>query len=196
MTRTLTFLFVLFSFSSLAQTNLDLAYEEIPPSYDDYGSGNILSRLVDGLGYRYYWATEGLLTNDLNYKPTPESRTAKQTLEHILGLSETIVNAAKNEANIRPADWSELSFEELRESTLANLKAASELYQGMTAVDIAKLQVKFESNGNTNAFPFWNMINGPMADAIYHTGQIVTLRRSSGNPINPKVNVFIGKTGK
>ena len=43
-------------------------------------------------------------------------------------------------------------------------------------------------------FPFWNMINGPISDAIWHSGQVVANRRASGNPINPKVNVFIGKT--
>jgi hypothetical protein len=31
---------------------------------------------------------------------------------------------------------------------------------------------------------------------IHHSGQLVLLRRMSGNPINPKVNVFLGVTGK
>jgi hypothetical protein len=37
------------------------------------------------------------------------------------------------------------------------------------------------------------MINGPIADALWHAGQVVTLRRVSGNPINPKVSVFNGR---
>jgi len=38
------------------------------------------------------------------------------------------------------------------------------------------------------------MMNGPLADAIYHVGQIVVFRRANGNPQNPRVNVFMGKT--
>jgi len=37
------------------------------------------------------------------------------------------------------------------------------------------------------------MLNGMISDCIYHTGQIVLMRRSNGNPIDPNVNVFIGK---
>ena len=29
---------------------------------------------------------------------------------------------------------------------------------------------------------------------LWHCGQVVTNRRASGNPINSKVNVFVGKT--
>ena len=42
-------------------------------------------------------------------------------------------------------------------------------------------------------FPFWNIINGPISDALWHCGQVVLLRRSSGNPFNSKVSVFSGK---
>jgi hypothetical protein len=36
------------------------------------------------------------------------------------------------------------------------------------------------------------LINGPITDAIYHTGQVVSFRRTSGNPIPKGVNVFLG----
>lgn len=37
------------------------------------------------------------------------------------------------------------------------------------------------------------MLNGPIADALWHVGQVVSFRRSSGNPFNSKVSVFSGK---
>jgi hypothetical protein len=46
------------------------------------------------------------------------------------------------------------------------------------------------------AFPFWNAINGPLSDAIWHTGQIASNRRASGNPFNSKAQVFLGKLMK
>jgi hypothetical protein len=40
--------------------------------------------------------------------------------------------------------------------------------------------------------PFWNMINGPLADALTHVGQINTYRRMNGNP-TPRADVFRGR---
>jgi len=175
------------------QSSTPISFTEIP-SYDgkDYRSGNVVQRFVDGLGYRYYWVTEGLTADDLRYKPSDDSRTTFETIRHLYGLSETILNAAKNEANIRPQNFDSLSFEQLRSGTLANLQQASALYENKTEKDISELKVIFEFNGNRTEFPFWNMMNGPISDAIYHTGQVVSYRRASGNPINPKVNVFMG----
>lgn len=42
-------------------------------------------------------------------------------------------------------------------------------------------------------FPFWNVVNGPISDALYHTRQIVSFRRSAGNPMQAGVNPFLGK---
>ncbi len=35
--------------------------------------------------------------------------------------------------------------------------------------------------------------SGPIADALWHTGQIVSFRRSSGNPIPKGVNMLTGE---
>ena len=48
-------------------------------------------------------------------------------------------------------------------------------------------------NLDETGIPFWNIINGPISDALWHCGQVVMLRRASGNPFNSKVNVFSGK---
>ena len=174
-------------------TNEPLPYSEIPKYDASYNPGNIIRRMVDGLGYRYFWATEGLREVDLSYQPSKDARSTRETLEHVYGLSESILNAAKNKANVRPVDWSDLNFSELRGLTIKNLKEASDLYEDKTAAEIAELHVIFERNNKQNAFPFWNMINGQISDALYHTGQLVSFRRASGNPMNPNVNVFIGK---
>jgi hypothetical protein len=176
--------------------SMELPYRQIPDYPDNYSSGNILARLIDGLGFRYYWATEGLTEKDLVFSPVEGARNLLETLTHIYGLSETIVNAPQNLPNIRPADWSGLSSDTLRHRTLKNLQRASELCLNKSADEVADFSVVFQSGERSSEFPYWNMINGPIADALYHTGQIVTLRRASGNPIHPKVDVFMGKTGQ
>ncbi|MHC4608217.1 MAG: hypothetical protein ACYTAF_15010 [Planctomycetota bacterium] len=39
--------------------------------------------------------------------------------------------------------------------------------------------------------PFWNLINGPISDALTHVGQINALRRQAGKPA-AGANVFLG----
>ena len=168
-----------------------LPYYEIPPAPDEYTSGNVMGRLIDGLGFRYYWATEGLLEEDLKYKPSDAGRTMDETLEHIYGLSLTIVNAPQNIPN-ESADQSKMTFLERREHTLKNFEKASTLLKTGGPEDIDNYKIIFKRGVNQSEFPFWNLINGPITDAIWHTGQVVLLRRAAGNPINPKVSVFTG----
>ncbi len=172
----------------------DLPFEEIPQYPNEYTTGTVMARLVEGLGYRYYWATEGLTSKDLEYKPSSNARTSEQTIDHIYGLSVTIVNAVQSKVNVRPMDFSGLTFEDKRKSTLENLRKTSEILRSEGGSDLESFKVIFERDGNRTEFPFWNMINGPISDALWHTGQIVSFRRASGNPLNPKVSVFRGKT--
>jgi len=147
--------------------------------------------MIDGLGYRFYWATENLRVLDLNFKPETLARSTFETMDHIYGLSFMILNASKNQVNER-RNPDQMTANELRSAILDNLKLASE---AMALVeDLDELNILFQGSTGRKALPFWHVLNGPLADAIYHTGQIVSFRRASGNPMNPKVNVFIGKT--
>ncbi len=174
-------------------SNEELPYRQIPDYPDTYTPGNVAARMVDGLGYRYYWATEGLTEKDLDYKPSEDGRRTGETLDHILGLSLTIVNSVENRVNTR-FDRSGLSFEQKRKMTLENIKKTSEILKRGEGTEIEGYKIIFQRGEKTTEFPYWNMLTGPIADAIYHTGQVVSYRRSSGNPMDPGVNVFIGKT--
>ncbi len=171
--------------------NDSLPYASIPEAPQEYTAGAVIARMVDGLGFRYYWATEGLTDNELDYAPGNEGRTIRQTLTHLYGLSEVIANSAKKEATDRTKKTPDMTFEETRKATLMNFKTASELF--LKTDDLGGLPVIFQRANGESEFPFWNNINGPIEDAVWHAGQIVVLRRSAGNPINPKVNVFLGK---
>ena len=116
----------------------------------------------------------------------------RETLDHIYGLSKVVVNAATKTVNDRtlPKE-SELSFEEKRKNTLKNFKMASDILR--SEKDLSEFKLIFKNDKGSRDFPFWNSINGPIADAIWHTGQVVLMRRASGNPFNSKVSVFNGK---
>lgn len=80
-------------------------------------------------------------------------------------------------------------FEEKRNLTLENIRQASEILKGSSGEDLARYDMIFPSA----EFPFWNLLNGPIADAINHVGQIITFRRTNGNPINQNISVLQGR---
>ena len=180
------------TFESNSQEQSDLPYYQIPESPESYTAGTVAARLIDGLGFRYYWATEGLKESDLDYKPSTEARTLGETIDHLYGLSRTIVNAPQNIVNER-GDWTGMSFNEKRSETLNNLRKASELMTPSNGEQMESYKIIFKRGAQQFEFPFWNLINGPIADALWHSGQLVLMRRAAGNPINSKVNVFMGK---
>jgi len=81
------------------------------------------------------------------------------------------------------------TFEEKRKQTLENISKTSEVLRNSTATDMEEYNIIF---GTSASFPFWNLINGPISDALWHVGQVVSFRRSSGNPFSSKVNVLAG----
>ena len=179
--KKITLLLAFMTSIGMAQDKEILPYYEIPEHADSYTAGSVASRMLDGLGFRYYWATEGLRVEDLAYKPSESGRTSAETIDHLLGLSNFILNSISTE---KSSDKNEtLTFIEKRKQTLLNIKKASEILR--TIDDVSQF--------DNDRFPFWNIINGPTSDALWHCGQVVMLRRASGNPFNSKVNVFSGK---
>ncbi len=162
-------------------------YYQIPEYPETYNAGTVASRLVDGLGFRYYWGTAGLTESDLIYRPSEGARNVEETIDHILSLTQILVNAV-NEKHFEGIEIDGLSYKDKRSKTLENIRKASEILKNANAEDLARYDMVFPSA----KFPFWNLINGPIADAINHVGQIITLRRSNGNPINQNISVLQG----
>jgi len=171
-----------------------LPYYEIPNAPTEMTAGGAISRTLDGLGYRYFWATEGLREEDLAYRISEDSRTAGETLDHLYGLTEFILKVINKEPNIRGAEKEEVSFSDKRKITLENIYQASKLVRQKSDQEVQACEIIIQRGERETSFPIWNLLNGPIADAIYHTGQIVTYRRASGNPLYPGVSVFTGKT--
>jgi hypothetical protein len=185
-------------FNLLAQNDQEmntseLPYYEIPEYPAEYTAETAAARMIDGLGFRYYWATEGLTNEDLNYRPSDMARSSGETIDHILGLTNMVVNATKKVANGGPNDKQELTFADKRKRTLENLKVASDILKSTSLEGLEDYNIIFQRGDSTTEMPFWNLINGPLADALWHTGQLVSFRRASGNPFNSKANVLRGQ---
>ncbi len=170
-----------------------LPFSDITKVPGHYHASAMAARMVEGLGFRYYWATEGLREADLAYRPSPDGRTLGETLEHLLRLSEMIANSARQEPNVRPAEPVRLGLPAMRERTLRNLAEACDTWLSTAADDMAAYDMQFERSGAKSSVPFWYLINGPVADAIWHVGQVTAFRRAAGNPVLPGVDWFKGK---
>ncbi|MFK7781432.1 hypothetical protein [Psychroserpens sp.] len=178
---------LIFTVSSQAQTEekQKLPYYEIPEYSETYTAGTVAARMIDGLGFRFYWATEDLSDKDLEYKPNDDVRSAEDTIDHVLDLSYIIVNSTLHKPN-GSVEKSQMTYEHKRSQALINLKTAADILR--ESEDISQYKIIF----GEREFPFWNQINGPIADAIWHCGQIASFRRTSGNPINSKISHFTG----
>ena len=177
---------------SFTQTSYgdDLPFSEIGDYPNQFSQSNIVSRMIEGLGYRYYWATKSLNDNDLNYKPSDDSRTTFEVIKHIHELTIMISSSFENKTVDFPSE--QYDYKLLREKTLLNLKYIHDELK--SSPDFSKLSISFQRGDSIMSFPFWNQINGPISDALWHCGQVVMNRRASGNPLQKGVNVFIGKT--
>ncbi|WP_298761087.1 hypothetical protein [uncultured Psychroserpens sp.] len=191
MKNTILFIALILSSISYAQDTSEekLPYYEVPEYSKEFTAGTMAARMVDGLGFRFYWSSEGLTEKDLAYRPSEEVRSSEETIDHILDLSYIIVNSTLKKPNSR-VDKSVMGYEDKRKQTLINLKTAADILRDSD--DISQYKIIF----GENEIPFWNQVNGPIADAIWHCGQLASFRRVTGNPINPKVNHFTGKVKK
>ncbi|KAB1159674.1 MULTISPECIES: hypothetical protein [Tenacibaculum] len=182
---------LLFLLITKTMNSQELPYYEIPQAPKEYTEGTVASRMIDGLGFRYYWATEGLKEKDLQYKPSKEARNMFDTLDHILVLSIMTLSAVEETEMKFPKEGS-LTFAEMRKLTLENFKKSSDILR--TSNDLSKYVMKINrGNGKVQEYPFWNQLNGPIADAIWHVGQVVSFRRTAGNPL-PKGPSFLTGT--
>ena len=169
-----------------------LPYHQIPAYPDTFTQATILARTLDGLGFRYYWATEGLTDADMTYAAGNESRSTREVLEHLLGLTDMIKNIVLGEPNVRPAQRTKKSDHVRRRTTLHNIAAAADYLRANPELDLEQRPIIFQRGENTSEIPHWHLLNGPIADALWHCGQVVGNRRASGNPIPAGVNVFMG----
>jgi hypothetical protein len=154
------------------------SYRVIPEYPPKISAGTILTRLLDGLGFRFYWATEGLRKADYEFRPSQDCMSVEELVRHTWGLVNWVVISATDNKYRRPAE-----AERIREQVLEMVLF---LRDEMSNISVGEL-----SETTIDGRSFWHIINGPIADTLTHVGQINSFRRLSGNPV-PKANVFTG----
>ena len=139
-----------------------------------------LVRLVDGLGFRFLWATADLDERDAGFRPADDVKSIAELTDHILRLAVRVARAV-GVTSREPAGASTFLV-----ARAAALEVLASLRQRLLELDDTSLAaVQFRD------LPLWHIINGPLADALTHVGQIVSFRRIAGKP-QAAVNVLAG----
>ena len=128
----------------------------------------LLRHLVAALTYRAKVAVTGAPEDFSGFKFDEAIRTPAQILAHMGDLLEGSLFLMKGEfvhLNSMPVSWKE---------DLQRFFAAAREFDAYLASDAALQQ------------PIEKIMQGPIADALTHVGQIVMLRRAAGSPIEPE----------
>ena len=70
------------------------------------------------------------------------------------------------------------------------LDEASQSFLGKTDEEIANMKVIFDRGERKMSFPLWNLLNGPLSDALYHTGQVVAFDAQQETPYKKELMFF------
>lgn len=153
-------------------------YSTIPEHPEKLSAGTSICRLLDGVGYRFYWATENLSEQAFDYSYSEESMSIGELIGHIWVLLNWMCIGINGEKNQKPD-----TVASQRDHILVLIYRLRNSFCGMDDTALSAVRL--------NGKPFWNLINGPIADALTHVGQINMLRRAAGFP-PPKSNPFYG----
>lgn len=148
----------------------------------------ILIRMIDGLGFRFTAATTGLTENDMDFKPSADSFSVFELLQHIYDLAFITQKTFGGTADYKKEQLKD--FQSIKNEIIILYQLAKEAIASLSIDALSECSVQPKSL--PNPYPFWYVINGHIADALTHVGQLVSWRRINGNP-QPKTNVFLGE---
>ena len=138
--------------------------------YPPHASGPAaIARLLDGLGFRFYWATEGLAAEHYGFTPGSSCMRIGELVGHIWGLTNWVYIAVFGQGEPRPADALGQ-----RSHILDMLHRLRERFASLSDAELEAIAI--------DGRPFWHLLNGPLADALTHVGQINVFRRLAGAP--------------
>ena len=159
---------------------------KLPNPPDHLSPGTILQRLVDGSGFRYNLATKDLRDEDLDFRPVASSMSIFELNKHIYHLYRLTTISLGINWNSKPDD----NFVSYRDLTFQLISAISERLSAITDEELE--QVNIHLKRIEKDFPHWYLINGFLADALTHIGQMISWRRINGNPVD-RISPFTGE---
>jgi hypothetical protein len=142
---------------------------------------NSLRHTLATLAYRAGKAVRGAPAEFAGFQAAPGVRTPLQILAHMGDVLDWGLSMARGKQewhNSKPLEWE---------------KEAARFFAALKAFD------EFLASGQPVAAPLERLFQGPVADALQHTGQLTILRRIAGAPIRGenyfKAEISMGRVG-
>jgi hypothetical protein len=143
---------------------------------------SMLRHLVATLAYRASKSMRGANADFAVYRMSPTSRTPVEIVAHMGDLFDWALTMAQNRtawADSPPQPW---------DLEVARFFAALTTFDQFLATDAPIDEATLQK-----------LAQGPVADALTHTGQLTMLRRAAGSPIKgesyARADIAIGQTG-
>ena len=141
----------------------------------------LLRHTVATVAYRGGKALRGAPSSFATFRTNDTTRTPISILAHLGDLLDWAVSIAEGKQvwrNAQPGDW---------------LAESDRFYAALTKFD------QYLASDQPLHVPAGKLFQGPIADALTHTGQLAMLRRMSGNPIRgenySKADIAAGRVG-
>lgn len=148
---------------------------------DPTSERDFLRHTLATLAYRSGKALRGASPEFAEYRVGSDSRTPGQILSHMGDLMDWASNLAEGRHVWKPARSDSWESE------------VDRFFTGLEALD------RRLADPEPTGFPLERLFQGPIADALSHTGQIAMLRRLAGEPIRGenyfKAEIAIGRVG-
>jgi hypothetical protein len=132
--------------------------------------GTVMAKMVDELGYKYYWSTDSLLNDDLRYTFN-SNNVPRLLLEGVYQMSKNVIDITSENKMKPEVKLEEMSFEDFRKHTLLNLKKASSI---------------LIENKEAALFLDWDLFMKSIAISDAYCDQIISFRKSIGIPFKLK----------
>ncbi len=174
---------------------MTLPYETFPPAPESVDGPGVLARIVDSMGFRYRWATEGLGSEAMSFQAGEGAMTLGEVLAHLCVLVRWTEGSVRSSLAGEDAgsymgfvDVPEV-WDELRADTLEKLVELRDLFASADPALLADATITGHPDHGPQSF--WCMLNGPLADFLSHVGQVASWRRMAGDPV-PSTDLFRG----
>ncbi len=141
----------------------------------------LLRHALATLSYRAAKTMRGAPTSFAGFQPGPESKTPVQIVAHMGDLFDWALSMARGEAKwntAAPKAWD---------------AECARFFDALRAFDT------YLARGEPVRYELTRLFQGPIADALTHTGQLAALRRLSGAPMKGesynRADIAIGRIG-
>ena len=119
--------------------NQELPFEDISKTPIELTATITLLRLVEGLAFRYRWATENLSEENIKFRPHPSSMSIEEVNSHIFDLIDSTFRVFGGEKQNKD---SLNSFHQIRKKSLLVLEDLSKRLKKMSNEDLLEIEKK------------------------------------------------------